>query len=146
MFKGFLVFIGVAGFVSVASAGEVYRWVDSNGKVQYGDEPAPGSETVTIQAAPPADTSYIERLNKQKKLSEATTLEKEQLSKDKTQQLTKTKEMETKCQEVKEQLRVLDLKRPVYVTGEKGGRAYLSDADRTAKVEEYRELAQKYCK
>lgn len=135
--------------VSVSSmtlAGEVYRWVDKNGKVQYGDQSVPGSEPVTIHSAPPTDASYTERLNQQKKLSEATAKEKEQQAKTKSEQTARTKDMETKCLEVKEQLKILDLKRPVYITDDKGERAYLSDADRTAKLEEYNSLAQKLCK
>lgn len=146
MFKVFLVMIGMAGFMSVALAGEVYRWVDSHGKVQYGDEAVPGAEPVTIHAAPPADASNTERLSQQKKQSDSTALEKEQLTKDKTQQMANSKEMETKCKEITEQLKILDLKRPVYATDDKGERVYLSDAERTAKLEEYRGLAQKLCK
>lgn len=146
MVKSYLAVVSLVGCVSMASAGEVYRWVDKQGKVQYGDVPVAGSEPVTIHAAPPADASYTDRLDKQKKLSDSTAVEKEQLAKDKTAQMAKDKEMETKCKEVQEQLRVLELKRPVYIKDEKGERTYLSDAERTAKVEEYQSLAQKLCK
>lgn len=146
MGKIVLIIACVVGVSSMASAGEVYRWVDKNGKVQYGDQSVPGSEPVTIHSAPPTDASYTERLNQQKKLSEATAKEKEQQTKSKTEQTARTKEMETKCQEVKEQLKILDLNRPVYITDDKGERAYLSDADRAAKLEEFNSLAQKLCK
>lgn len=35
-----------------AANAEVYKWVDENGKVQFGDQPPTGSKTVKIKAPP----------------------------------------------------------------------------------------------
>lgn len=147
--KGIMFLIGLFMWSSMESslmAGEVYKFIDKNGKVQFGDEPIPGSETITINTSPSQDSSYAERLEKQKKLSEATAADREQTEKAKAQQVAQSQEMESKCKEVKEQLRILDLKRPVYTVDDKGARAYLSDADRSAKVSEYNDMIGQFCK
>jgi glutaredoxin len=43
MMKGIFLLIGLLIMTNV-QAGELYRWVDSNGKVHYGDMPQPGTE------------------------------------------------------------------------------------------------------
>ena len=147
--KGSIFLVGLfvlSATESALMAGEVYKFVDKNGKVQFSDEPIPGSETINIQTPPSQDPSYVERLEKQKKLSEATAADRAQTEKAKAQQVAQSKEMESKCKEVKEQLRILDLKRPVYTVDDKGERTYLSDTDRSAKVSEYNDLISQYCK
>lgn len=57
---------GLLAAMSFAQAAELYRWVDSSGKVHYGDEPpaqAPLVETLKFsgQAAPDADLPYETR-------------------------------------------------------------------------------------
>lgn len=147
--KGIIFLLGLFILSSTKTtlmAGEVYKFVDKNGKVQFSDEPIPGSEAITIKPSPAQDPSYVERLEKQKKLSEATAADRAQAEKAKVQQLAQSKEMETKCKEVKEQLRILDLKRPVYTVDDKGERTYLSDTERSAKVSEYNDLIGQFCK
>lgn len=46
-----IVVIAIVTFAAAASAAEVYRWVDENGKVHYGDRPRPGAERMEV--APP---------------------------------------------------------------------------------------------
>ncbi|MDM4772691.1 DUF4124 domain-containing protein [Solimonas sp. SE-A11] len=44
--------LGLALAVAPAMAAEVYKWVDPNGRVHYGDQPQPGWKRVGVNAPP----------------------------------------------------------------------------------------------
>lgn len=53
----------LAGLVSLASAvraGEMYRWVDKDGKVHFSDQPPPGDAKQTKQLAVPKTETFSE--------------------------------------------------------------------------------------
>ncbi|HHQ14748.1 MAG TPA: DUF4124 domain-containing protein [Chromatiales bacterium] len=56
-----VVLLLVAGFASVASSAEVYRWVDDSGQVHYSDRPREGAERVDIGSAQAIETRVPER-------------------------------------------------------------------------------------
>lgn len=52
-----------------ASAADVYKWVDENGRVHYGDQPGNASaREITLPATQPMDEAVRARGQKQKKL------------------------------------------------------------------------------
>jgi glutaredoxin len=63
--KKTLFLAGLLLAMGAAQAGEVYRWVDKNGNVHYGDVPVDeDAEKVKITAPPPADAaSAVEGVN-----------------------------------------------------------------------------------
>src|SRR5882672_564985 len=50
--KAFGIFLALLLAAGTASA-QLYRWVDKDGKVRYGDTPPPGAKTSSIKAPPP---------------------------------------------------------------------------------------------
>lgn len=52
MIKTSLVFLTAALFFSLASAQQVYKWVDSKGKVHYGDTPTASEQKKLVDTKP----------------------------------------------------------------------------------------------
>ncbi len=68
MLNKFLVFILFLTYLNT-SWSEVYKWIDEDGKVVYGDKPASSNaDKIKIKNAPAKDENYQERYKKQQKL------------------------------------------------------------------------------
>lgn len=48
-----------------AAAVEVYKWVDQNGVVHYGDKPKHGAEALDVRQPPPSETALAEAARQQ---------------------------------------------------------------------------------
>ena len=60
-------------------AAEIYKWVDENGKVHYGDHPtAQAAEKIIIHKSANADANYQNELEKQTRLLEIYTEERQE--------------------------------------------------------------------
>lgn len=56
-----LIAAAVIALLSTAvQAVEVYKWVDKDGVVHYGDRPRPGAEMLEVREPPPGDTALAE--------------------------------------------------------------------------------------
>jgi hypothetical protein len=61
----------------VAGAEDIYRWVDAEGRVHYGDKPPPESaERIDVSPAPAADPGLGERRERGERLSDVLTEER----------------------------------------------------------------------
>lgn len=59
--KRLSVAIGLALCVALPASAQMYKWVDSNGKVQYSDKPPPSNiKTEKLRAPPPAPAAASE--------------------------------------------------------------------------------------
>ncbi|MBF8268575.1 MAG: hypothetical protein HW386_284 [Gammaproteobacteria bacterium] len=80
----------------VVQAAEIYKWVDENGKVHFGDRPeARTAEKIIIHNSAHGDTTYQNEVEKQTKLLEVYTDERQE------QQQLKEKAREDKATRVK---------------------------------------------
>lgn len=50
----------IALLCTAVQAVEVYKWVDQDGVVHYGDRPRPGAESLELREPPPSDTALAE--------------------------------------------------------------------------------------
>lgn len=144
----FLVFVLI---LPVLGYGEVYRWVDANGKVHFSDRAPTGQKTETINLPPPKDNqqgevvSDEERRLRQKKLVkmlEEERLAKEQAKKEAEQQAA---EKATYCERLKNRLSYLDRYTHIYEENEDGTRKYMSDEEMDAYRAEYKEKYRREC-
>lgn len=55
-------------FLSTAHAGELYRYIDNNGRVQYGDKPTPDAERLKLSSEPTAEEALPYETQKAKQL------------------------------------------------------------------------------
>lgn len=84
---------------------EVYKWIDENGKIVYGDRPRSGhSEKIIIKKAPPQDNHAIQQFRKQKKLLDVMREERDTEFAAKQKAKENKAKQKQKCVTVKEKL------------------------------------------
>lgn len=124
-------------------AGDVYKWVDPQGKVHYGDRPQGGAaQTLKIAPLPPMDES----LRQPRKPSKPDPNEEE---KKKPGQITSAKEarqeMAKHCADAKRRLEKYQSATMLYEDAGNGERRILSDAERLKALENTRLESEKWC-
>ena len=142
-------------FATNAAHAEIYKWVDEEGNVHYSDcpppptcqpeliEPAPGPTEAEVQEA----EKRLDELLEQQKESQALR-EKEKLVKElrKITAMQEAAERRRICLYARQNLVVLQQRRPVYTVDEDGERIYLDDKSHKAEIERMRELIAENCR
>lgn len=138
-----IVFLG-----STAVNAEVFRWVDAQGNVHFGDQPTNVDEPETVQLPKfqDPDPAYLERLEKQKRFSDARATDREKAAEEKKKQAEIDKEYAAACAKAKERLALLDGGGRLYIRGDGDDRHYLSDEDRVSEIEKTQKQIADYCK
>lgn len=138
-----LLFIGVL-LPTLAVAGEVYKWVDEEGNVHFGDKPQKNvkSETVKIDKHTP-DPNYRNRMQSIKNDMER---RREVSIEKKAEQKKISEENASLCQSAKRRLYPLKQKIRVFNYDDAGERKYIDDGDRASKIKELEAIVKKACK
>lgn len=98
---------------------EIYRWVDAQGRVHFGQQPPAGAEQIEVRPQViEQDDATRERLQRAERFFEARQDEREQAAADAAVRQAKQQEHEQKCSRLRGQLAQL----------EEGGRFYRRDA------------------
>jgi hypothetical protein len=162
--KASWIFLALLFAAGTANA-QLYRWVDKDGKVRYGDTPPPGAKTATIKApppgsAPPAAASKDAKDGKDGKAAKKgplTAAEKEQEYRDRREEAKKAAEKEEEesrakaaradnCDRAKEQLRTLQSGERIARTNSSGERYILSDSQLAQEVAKSQQSVAQACK
>ncbi len=132
----------------------MYKCIDKQGKVHYGDKPLAECESMDIK--PPSVPSEDEvrrsqdRLEKrleQLRRSEEFRREDEERKKKKKDAKKRQKiEYKKRCIHAQQNLHTLMVKRPVYSINEKGERVYLDDKSRIIEIDRLKKEIETYCK
>ncbi|MEQ1516074.1 MAG: DUF4124 domain-containing protein [Usitatibacteraceae bacterium] len=148
-------FIAAAILLATATvAAQVYKWVDKDGKVQYGDTPPPASATKVeakkVDAPPPPPPAVA--ATPSKSLQE----QAKDYEKRKTDAAAKSKKNESEqqneavkasaCSEARGAVRELESGRPIARASEGGGREYMDDAARQTEMAKARKAIADFCK
>jgi hypothetical protein len=85
--KGVLTLLVLLLPLTVCGAAEVYKWLDENGNVHYGDQPA-GKDAIPvhIDTLPVADRDLNARLDRQQRMLDELDEQREQQKRDKSDQ------------------------------------------------------------
>lgn len=145
------ILFGALLVLSHAAAAQ-YRWVDANGRVQYGDTPPPGAKITTVR---PAGSPGSSASSEDPKKAPLTTAEKDAefrkrqeegaKQRDKQAQAEKASaEKRENCARAKENMRVLETGRVSRVDG-KGERYFLDDTQIAQETARARQLVQEWC-
>ena len=144
--------------VAGSAAAQMYKWVDKDGKVRYGDTPPPGAKTSTVAApSPPAsggapaakdakdagkrpltaaeqDQAFRKRQAEEKKAAEKADAER-----------TKQAERAGNCDRSREWLRTLQTGQRIARTDANGERIYMTDEQVAAELAKAQKSVQDFC-
>ena len=137
---------------AVCAAAQQYKWVDKNGKVQYGDLPPPGVKATPIKPPPGVSSSAAPQGKKDaKKLSPEQEFQKRQkdeqerqakADKEKSEAATKS----ANCENARANLRTLESGQRVSSTNVAGERVFMDDAQVAQQVASARKAVSDWCK
>lgn len=126
---------------------EVYKWVDDDGEVFYGDKPdTDNAEKIKIKNTPEKDQQYQERLKKQQKLLNVIQEERDEKISLKKEENENKELQKLKCTEIVKELQEIKDANFLYEkTDITNNPRFLSDEEREYRVEKYEKYIQKYC-
>jgi len=145
---------------STTATAQMYKWIDKDGKVRYGDTPPAGTKTSSISApapapAPPASKGAKDA--KDAKKGPLTPAEKEQeyrkrqadnakaAEKAEAEALQKTNRNKD-CERAREHLRTLQSGQRISRSDANGERVYLDDAQIAQEIGQAQQSLQQLCK
>ncbi len=144
----FLIIVLLMYFFGLAAqAAGVYKWVDEQGKVHYGDRPGNNNASkIAVPSSPsPSDKTLSERNAKRDKLLQ--TMEEERKLKEEEGLKTKQKEAERarRCIEAKDTVRRYERARYIYTPTEGDKEIILSEDERKKAMDEARKAVVEWC-
>ena len=145
MTKALLFSVGLA-FATAAMA-QQYKWVDANGKVQYGDTPPPGAQTTRLKP-PPAGASAPAAAPKANPEAAFRNRQQERQKSDEKSAKERA-DAETKrvnCEQSQASLRSLQSGQRITTTNAAGERVFIDDAERAKEVERTQRAVNDWCK
>jgi len=145
MTKALLFSVGMA-FATAAMA-QQYKWVDANGKVQYGDTPPPGVEATRLKP-PPAGASAPAAAPKVNPEAAFRNRQQERQKSDEKSAKERA-DAETKrvnCEQSQGALRSLQSGQRISSTNAAGERVFIDDAERAKEIERTQRAVNDWCK
>lgn len=148
--KTALVISSAVLLAGTASAGEIYKYVDENGNVTYGDRPtgSPAEQRMNVvtratnpaevQASVDATLELEERLEKSREARQ----EKKAAAEEKRKA---AEQRQAKCSENRVRLEKYNESRRLYREDANGERVYLDDKERQKAMQHTRELISEFC-
>ncbi len=118
---------------SAFATAEVYKWVDADGNVNYGDRPPAADADARSMPPPPSpaeDAEREQRSVKQRRLLEAFEAERAERALAAAEAAAARADRAQKCERARRQLAGLERANVVYTTDDSGARAYMSDGER----------------
>jgi len=146
-----IVFFLLLGGASLAAASGVYKWVDEQGRVHYGEKPPARvqAQEMQLKTAPvddmPIEDNEAARADQAQRLlrayDEERALKKEQQQKSREEQARR----ERNCALARDRVRRYETAGSLYNLDKDGSRRTLSDADRAAAERRAREDVARWC-
>jgi hypothetical protein len=131
--------------VTQAAATEVFRWVDEDGQVHFGDRPR-AADARSIQVEPKAVGAMDpERRQTTRRLLEAFERKRERQREADAAEERREQERARRCAEARRLRRGVDHPGPVYREGADGSRSYLDDGERAAARAQAQRALERWC-
>lgn len=134
-------------FPLLAHAG-VYKWVDANGQVHFGDRPPSqaSSSEVEINAAPPQqDPTARQRREKVAEFLNAQQLEREERQAVQQKERRQAQKQAELCRKYQARLKHMDSISTFYNLNEEGERVFVSESENQAIRQRYRQKVSETC-
>jgi type IV secretory pathway VirB10-like protein len=128
-------------------AAGVYRWVDEQGGVHYGDRPPSEKESthIDIEPAPTPAPEDSERRAKSQRLLEALESERNRDKQKAAQAKEEKARRDRNCQRARRQAALYQRANAMFRRGPDGERIYLSDEEREQALAQTRSLVDHWC-
>ena len=136
---------GIAlSLIGVAQAG-VYKWVDENGQIQFGDKPVASQNTqrVKIHRAPEVDAATQEKIDRLNHQGTDEEFAADQETKKTAEKL--RVQYEEFCEKTRERIGKLQAGGRLYEVDKNGQRTYLTDEGRQQKIKAAQQDLKKHC-
>ena len=135
---------------ALASHAGVYKWVDENGKVHYGDRPAAGDSSLemsidTTSSVPSAEDEQS-REEKRERLLRAMEEDRLELQQEREKQQAKQESYRKKCVYYRDKMRQYERASGIYKLDMNGSRVYMSDSEREKSTRQLQARINKYCR
>ena len=147
-----LLFVCMMGIACAAQA-QQYKWVDKDGKVQYGDTPPPGVKATRLKPPPGSSQAPPSAAKKdaEKALSpEGAFRKRQQEAKDKDEKAAKERadaeSKRTNCEAAQATVRQIQSGQRMSTMNAAGERVYIDDEQRAKEVERAQRAASEWCK
>jgi hypothetical protein len=136
------------GLAAPAPAAGVYKWVDEQGRVHYGDRPrsVDNASAIGIEAPPPVDAGASERARRRDKLLDAIAQERAEREAREHRLASERREHAQICQRARQQLARYERSNLLYRKDKDGERQYFSDAERASHINTLREATARACR
>ena len=145
MTKALLFAVGMA-FATAAMA-QQYKWVDANGKVQYGDTPPPGVQATRLKP-PPAGASAPAAAPKVNPEAAFRNRQQERQRSDEksAKERTDAEAKRVNCEQSQASLRSLQSGQRISSTNAAGERIFIDDEQRAKEIERTQRAVNDWCK
>ena len=147
--KNIILLLGL--MTTMAAHAGVYKWVDENGKVHYGDSPQVSQPAVEMNVdvttpEPSFSEDVLSREDKRERLLQS--MEEDRLEKQEKRDIQKAenKKNRQKCNRFRDRMRHYDRASAIYKLDRDGNRVYMSDSDRDRATKSLRAKIKKYCR
>lgn len=130
------------------ASAEVYKWVDADGKVHYGDrrsEAGVDAHELEIAPAPSTDAALHERSVRRRRLLQAFEAERAEREQAAAEEAEQERALAQKCARVARDLVGYERANVVYTRDESGARVYLNDEQREQASAAARAWFEKHC-
>jgi len=135
----------------IAAHAGVYKWVDENGKVHYGDSPQASQPTVEMNVddstpAPSSSDDVLSREEKRERLLQS--MEEDRLEKQekRDEQKAVNEKNRQRCNRYRDLMRRYERARALYKLDKEGNRVYMPDGDRARAMKNLQAKIKKYCR
>ena len=129
----------------------VYKWVDENGKVHYGDQPKTSQPTVEMKVddtapAPSYSGDELSREEKRERLLQS--MEEDRADKQEMREKQKAvkEKNRQRCNRYRDQMRHYERASSLYKLDKDGNRVYMSDGERARATKNLQANIKKYCR
>jgi len=126
---------------------EIYKWVDAQGRVHYGDKQTNSSTEMQINASKKSNVKVSEsREASRQRLLDAYKSDNERESKEKEKAKKKKKDLQRRCSYSKDTLKGYERARYLYDLDKDGKRIIMSSEERAKTTSRLKSNIKKYCK
>lgn len=137
--------------VATMTHADIYKWVDENGQVHYGDKPGDdSSEQLSVEEKSvdqlEQDNAGDNRLEYQKRLLDSYATERRQKQEEKAKQDKQQAEQKQKCERARKRLASYENAGLLYTRDEQGERVILNDEQHQTAMEKARAAVRQHCK